>query len=384
VGGGSAGGGLGGAPPLSGVRVAVLMGGPSREHGVSVMSGAAVLAALAAAGAETVPVRIGLDGTWSLPGPGHLPLPGADSAAAPAASALVRLGSAAVDVVFVALHGPHGEDGTVQGLLETAAVAYTGSGVSASALAMDKERAKEVLVHHGLSTPPWLSVDRRTFERDPAAFEARVAASLGYPAVVKPPREGSSFGVVLAHDADGLLAGVREALATPDGRALVERRVLGTEVTCPVLGNRGGDLATLPLVEVVPRGRELFDFAAKYEGHSEEVCPARVPADVAERVRAAALTAHRVLGCDGMSRSDFIVPVGAGGEPWYLETNTVPGMTLKSLCPLSARAAGMDLPALCTRLVALALERSRAARAAAGPDNPDNPASGLHRGPRTA
>ena len=322
-------------------------------------SGAAVAAALASAGHQVLPVTIGSDERWSLPSPGTAALPGdAGLQRAPAAalSELAGRGDAeAIDVVFVALHGAFGEDGTVQGFLETAGVPYTGSGVAASAFAMDKERTKEILSHHGIATAPWMSVDGPAWaaERDPVV--ARIESAVGYPAVVKMPREGSSFGVTLVACRAELERAVAEAVASVDGRALVERRLAGTEVTCPVLGNRGGPYRTLPLVEIVPKGREFFDFEAKYEGHSSEICPARVTEQVASRVRDAATTAHRVLGCDGMSRSDFIVD--ADGRPWFLETNTVPGMTEQSLCPLSARAAGIGFADLCQMLVELAIAR---------------------------
>jgi D-alanine-D-alanine ligase len=305
-------------------------------------------------------VTIAQDGRWSLPSPRDAALPGgADLTRAPAA-ALAELSAPGpageIDVVFVALHGAFGEDGTVQGFLETAGVAYTGSGVAASAFAMDKERTKEILSHHGLATAPWTSIDRAEWSADRARATLRAESAVGYPAVVKMPREGSSFGVTLVAARDGLERAVEEAVRGPDGRALVERRLAGTEVTCPVLGNRGGPYRTLPLVEIVPKGREFFDFEAKYEGQSAEICPARVTEPVAQRVRDAAVTAHRVLGCDGVSRSDFIVD--ADGRPWFLETNTVPGMTEQSLCPLSARVAGIEFPRFCEMIVELAVKRA--------------------------
>jgi D-alanine-D-alanine ligase len=347
------------------LNVVVVSGGPSRERGVSVKSGAAVGAALASLGHRVLPVTIGTDRRWARPAADAPPLPEGESALArPPAAALAELSAGAaeqtIDVVFVALHGAFGEDGTVQGFLETAGVPYTGSGVAASAVAMDKERTKEVLSHHGLATSPWASVDRHAWEEDHARALSRIETAVGYPAVVKMPREGSSFGVTLVADREQLVRAIGEAVGGPEGRALVERRVAGTEVTCPVLGNRGGRLTALPLVEIVPKGRDFFDFEAKYEGHSAEICPARVTAEVAARVREAAMTAHRVLGCDGMSRSDFIVD--ADGRPWFLETNTVPGMTEQSLCPLSARAAGIEFPRLCEMLVELAVERAASQR----------------------
>lgn len=342
------------------LRIVVLSGGPSREHGISVKSGAAVARALGAIGHHVLPVEIAQDRRWTLPASAEAALPGAAGLARAPAAALAELSSrgaaGGIDVVFVALHGAFGEDGTVQGFLETAGVPYTGSGVAASAFAMDKERTKEILSHHGIATSPWASVDGAAWREDRSRAISRIESAVGYPAVVKMPREGSSFGVTPVADRAGLERAVDEAVGGPDGRALVEKRLAGTEVTCPVMGNRGGPYRTLPLVEIVPKGRDFFDFEAKYEGQSSEICPARVSETVAQRVRDAAVTAHRVLGCDGVSRSDFIVD--ADGRPWFLETNTVPGMTEQSLCPLSARVAGIDFPRFCEMLVELAVARA--------------------------
>jgi len=333
-------------------RIVVLSGGPSREHDVSIKSGDAVARALAAAGHHVLPVVIDEDG-WRLPASaGQASLARSPAATVTALESAADVGNEVV--VFVALHGAFGEDGTVQGFLESAGVPYTGSGVAASAFAMDKERTKEILSHHGLATAPWISIERDEWTNARARIIDRVESALGWPSIVKMPREGSSFGVTIAADRATLERAVDEAVATADRRALVEKRLVGTEVTCPVLGNRGGPLRALPLVEIVPK-RAFFDFEAKYQGASEEICPARVSADVAERVSEAAITAHRVLGCDGMSRSDFIID--GDGRPWFLETNTVPGMTEASLCPLSARAAGIDFARLCEMLVDLAVAR---------------------------
>jgi len=340
--------------------VVVLSGGKSRERTVSLKSGDAVVRALASRGHQVLPVTIGEDG-WRLPATPTLELPTESTTPETSSSTFLRLENYALAgaevVVFVALHGAFGEDGTVQGFLETAGVPYTGSGVAASALAMDKERTKEVLSHHGIATAPWVSVDRVEWEGGRERVLDRIESSLGLPAVVKMPREGSSFGITMAADRESLVQAIDEAVRGADRRALVEGRLTGTEVTCPVLGNRGGPWRALPIVEIVPKAREFFDFEAKYEGASEEICPARIADDVAARVREAAITAHRVLGCDGLSRSDFIVD--ADGRPWFLETNTVPGMTEQSLCPLAARTAGIEFARLCEMLVELALQRGQ-------------------------
>lgn len=359
------------ASPL---RVVVLMGGPSREREVSLSSGASVAAALARRGHHVLPVRIETDRRWVLPAGAVGDLPGpagagstgegeSASLALPPAPAVAQLQrgtgdrDSGFDVAFVALHGAFGEDGTVQGFLETLGIPYTGSGVAASAFAMDKERAKEILSRHGVRTAAWTDIDRAAWTAGPAAALDRVVAATGLPAVVKMPCEGSSFGVTIVATRAELESAVVACMEDREGRALVESKITGVEVTCPVLGNRGGALRTLPLVEIVPKGREFFDFTAKYEGASDEICPACVSEAVAEKVRAAALTAHRVFGCDGVSRSDFIVP--ADGEPVYLETNTVPGMTPASLVPLAASRSGMSYEQLCETLVELALARHR-------------------------
>jgi D-alanine-D-alanine ligase len=347
-----------------GLRVAVLCGGPSREHGVSLRTGAAVARALDDSGHHVLPVRIERDGRWRLETDVRRLETEAPGGGPPATSATTTLSlledaesTSRVDVVFVALHGPFGEDGTIQGLLEAAGIPYTGSGVAASALAMDKERTKEVVLYHGIGTPPWVGVTRARWERDREAILAAVGEGPGFPAVVKPARDGSSFGVSLAADAARLTPALDAALEDAEGRALVERRIDGTELSCPVLGNRHAEKRPLPVVEIVPRGREFFDFAAKYQGASEEVCPARIPDDVAARVQELSLRVHELLGCDGLSRSDFILD--EAGELWFLETNTVPGLTPESLSPLSAREAGMSFPQLCDVMTRLALQPKR-------------------------
>ncbi len=257
-------------------------------------------------------------------------------------------GGHVIDVAFLALHGPYGEDGTIQGLLDLIGIPYVGSGVLASALAMDKVMAKKVLAAEGIQTPRGLVVERAGFQADPEA-ETRRAGSL-IPAFVKPVREGSSIGMTLVLEARDMRAALDQALAC-DARALVEERVVGTELTVGVLGNR--QLTALPVVEIVPK-REFFDYRAKYDSAlSEEICPARIPDSLAEAAQEAGLRAHRALGCRGLSRVDMIA--SASGLV-VLEVNTLPGMTVNSLLPKAARAAGISFPDLLERLIQLALE----------------------------
>jgi D-alanine-D-alanine ligase len=259
------------------------------------------------------------------------------------------------DVAFLALHGAFGEDGTVQGLLDAAGIPYTGSGVLASALAMDKPRSKAVVASAGVAVARGASVAAGDWKRDRDAVLRRLSASPGSPAFVKPAGGGSSIGAGPADDDATLASRLDEVFRCHDERALVEERLVGREVTCAVLGNRGQRLRALPVVEIVPEGSAFFDYRAKYEpGACREICPARVTAEEAARVEEAAMAAHGALGCDGMSRSDFVL---VDGVPVYLETNTIPGLTATSLCPQAARAAGMAFPDLLSTLVAMALSR---------------------------
>ncbi len=267
----------------------------------------------------------------------------------PATEAIVATGgSARIDVAFIALHGRYGEDGTIQGLLELLGIPYVGSGTLASALAMDKAMAKRVLAHEGIPTPRGVTLERDEFERDPGAACARASALV--PAVVKPAREGSSIGMSLASTKGELPEALRRALAH-DSRVLVEERVLGTELTVGVIGNR--ELRALPVIEIVSK-RAFFDYKAKYDpALSEEICPARIPDDVARAAQELAQRTHRALDCRGLSRTDMIL---SERGLVVLELNTLPGMTVNSLLPKAARAAGLPFGELLDQLVQLALE----------------------------
>lgn len=267
----------------------------------------------------------------------------ASSALASASNALSMTGATAggIDVAFIALHGPWGEDGKIQGLLETIGIPYTGSGVLASALAMDKAMAKTVLAAAGIDVPNGVVVSK-------IGDRPEIAP----PAVVKPVENGSSVGVTLVDDAAAYAAAIAEALKY-DRRALVEERITGIELTVGVIGP-DHDLQALPVIEIVPK-RAFFDYRAKYDsGASDEICPARVPEAVAKRAQDIALRAHRALGCRGISRIDLIWSKETD-RMVALEVNTMPGMTANSLVPKAARVAGITFPDLVERLVGWAL-----------------------------
>ncbi len=263
---------------------------------------------------------------------------------------LARLAADAggIDVAFILLHGPLGEDGTMQGFLDLLGIRYQGAGVLGSALAMDKEVAKILYQQAGLLVPEW----RMVTDASPVTIAGLIDA-LGLPLVVKPRAQGSSLGMSIPRTEDECRAGIEAALAL-DREVMVERYVAGREITGGVLGNR--ELTALPLVEIVP-GEEFafFDYAAKYTpGASREICPAPLDGETSRRAQEIALAAHRALRLRGYSRTDMIV--ADTGEIYVLETNTIPGMTPTSLLPQAAAAAGLPFGALLDRLIELALE----------------------------
>ena len=251
------------------------------------------------------------------------------------------------DVAFLCMHGKMGEDGTLQGFLEMIGLPYIGSGVWSSALAMDKAKSKLFYENAGIQTP----VSVTLYSPDDMSVED-ILSTVGESCVVKPATEGSALGVYIVKGADEVKDAIEKAFEL-DSEVLVETFVKGTELTIAVLGNER--LEALPVIQIVPRN-EFYDFESKYApGGSQHLCPAPLNAEATEKVQEMAKAAHRVLGCSGISRSDFIMD--ENGEFWILETNTLPGMTETSLLPDAARAAGIEFPELCTRLIELALEK---------------------------
>jgi D-alanine-D-alanine ligase len=332
------------------LRVAVLMGGDSSERAISLKSGTMVLQHLDREKYDVVGVDLARLGGRE---PKALPTVNGEAALdLLPASTLVESGasrSERPDVVFIALHGRGGEDGTVQGLLELLGLPYTGSGVLASALAMNKGLAKKVFEHDGIRTPPFLSF---TLNGSVPAdeMERQILETVGLPCVVKPAHEGSTIGISFVHEAAALAPALEQARHY-DPQIVVERFIRGVEITAGILGNQSPEV--LPLVEIVPKGG-VYDFEAKYTpGATEEIVPARLPESQAEEARRLALAAHTALGCRGISRVDMIV---AEDGIHVLEVNTIPGMTETSLVPCAARAVGISFPALLDRMIALALE----------------------------
>jgi D-alanine-D-alanine ligase len=356
------------------LTVAVLFGGQSSEHEVSIVSGRSVIAGLDPRRYEVLPVGITKDGRW-LVGSGAMSMliAAADPALLPAdlgpsegvaSSAVQPVGSVLsegwrlpeqVDVVFPVLHGPMGEDGSLQGLLELAGRPYVGCGVAASAVGMDKGLMRAAFASAGLPLLPWLLLRRWEWQADPERQAMRIEAALDYPVFVKPANMGSSVGVGKAGDRASLMAAVAEA-ARYDRRIVVEQGIDAREIEVSVLGNEQPE-ASVP-GEIVPSG-EWYDYAAKYiDGASQLHIPAPIDPDLANRVRDLALHAFQAVDGAGLARVDFLLD-RASGELWINELNTMPGFTSISMYAKLWAASGLEYPVLLDRLITLALERRR-------------------------
>jgi len=325
------------------LRVAVLAGGRSSEHEISLASARSVLAALDPARYDAVALEIGRDGRWALPAASGDAGSIVETLPMPSASAPATLG--AVDVVLPILHGPFGEDGTVQGLLELAGVPYVGAGVAASALCMDKDLFKAVLRDRGV--PVARNVTLRSGDA--------VSNPFGYPVFVKPARLGSSVGISKAYTPEELETAVVLA-RRHDDKVLVEEFVAGVEVECGVLGNQRPRPLASVVGEIVPHA-DWYDYAAKYdEGGSDIIVPARIPGETAERVQELAVESFVATECEGMARVDFFVRE-SDGEVVVNEINTIPGFTSTSVYARLFAASGIPYAQLLDRLIELALER---------------------------
>jgi D-alanine-D-alanine ligase len=358
-------------------RLVLVFGGRSAEHEISVASAASVRTALDPERYEVITIGIDRDGRWhllpALPAAsdqGGAALPGVDPTAGeivalsrqPGDQALVSESGerAPIDVVFPVLHGPYGEDGTIQGMLELAGVPYVGAGVLASAVGMDKAVAKVLFEAAGLAVAPFEVVRERDWEGDREGVLAR-AAALGLPAFVKPSRLGSSVGVTKVKQVDELPAAIESALSF-DAKILVERAITGArEIEVSVLGN-DDPIASVPGEIVTAPEHEFYSYEAKYldeHGAALEI-PAKLDPSLADRVRSMAVAAFRAVDAEGMARVDFFVR--EPGEIIVNEINTIPGFTRISMYPKLWEASGISYRELLDRLVELAMERFERSR----------------------
>lgn len=352
------------------VRVAVVFGGQSGEHDVSLRSAETVIGALDPERYDVIPVGITREGQWltganpfaalaatsplfalpdgSAPAASGDEAPVADSAGAPSVLA------GGVDIVFPVLHGPMGEDGTIQGLLELTGVPYVGSGVLGSSLAMDKAMAKTVLAQAGLPQVQWRLVSRKDWQRDPDGTTDWVGDILGYPCFVKPANMGSSVGVVKVHDPSEFPAAMNEACRW-DRRVLIEQGIDARELEIAVLGN-DEPIASIA-GEIIP-SNEFYDYDAKYvSDDSELIVPADVDVNTMTEIQELAIAAFRALDLAGMARVDFLMDRETD-QIFINEVNTIPGFTAISMYPRLWEASGVPLGELVDRLLGLALERA--------------------------
>jgi D-alanine-D-alanine ligase len=337
---------------MSTTHVAVIMGGQSEEHDVSLRSGAGVVNALQSDPYRVSTVVIGHDGTWSIN----------DNAPCSAPAGVAALETLGVDVAFIALHGPFGEDGRIQGLFDMIGLPYTGSGCGASALAMDKVRCKAVVSAQGIRVAGHLGLDRPTWAIDSGQVLDVVEKEIGFPCVIKAASQGSSKGIAICQSILTFKKDLESVFQVED-YVMVEAFVKGTEVTCSVLdADASGRIRPLPVTEICPKTSSYFDYEAKYTpGATDEITPARISDEMTDLVMDMAAHVHEVVGCSGWSRSDFIIDEDG---PVWIEVNTIPGLTETSLFPQAAAATGISYAQLITALLDDALRRAEVKKAA--------------------
>ncbi|MCC6673615.1 MAG: D-alanine--D-alanine ligase, partial [Thermomicrobiales bacterium] len=345
--------------PRDRVRVAVIFGGQSGEHDVSLRSAQTVLGALDDTRFEAVPIGVTRDGRWltgsdpmaqltatsplfALDGPAEPDVQTLEVAVTSTTQTLPTGLGVDIDVVFPVLHGPMGEDGTVQGLLELAGIPYVGSNVLGSALAMDKAMAKLVLDQHGIPQAPWILVNRRDWERDPGAVAGRIGETLGFPCFVKPANMGSSVGVTKVRNPTELDAAM-DLAGRLDRRIVVEKGLTVRELEVSVLGNEN---PVASVVGEVVSVNEFYDYSAKYvdEG-SQLLVPADIPAEVQSEIQRLAIEAFIALDLAGLARADFFLDLDTN-QVFLNEVNTMPGFTSISMYPRLWEASGVTLPEL--------------------------------------
>ena len=333
------------------IKVIVLMGGRSPEHEVSLVSGKEVVKHLNPEKYEALPVVISKDGqNWQLKNKEEFLLKSSSdiNQAKDLVPTLRRLEPTQInknaDLVFIAMHGPFGEDGTIQGLFETAGFPYTGAGVLASAIGMNKPIFKKIMESEGIPIPKYIIFGK-------GDKIGKIVKKFKFPLVIKPSNQGSSVGVSIVKDKNNLVSALETAFKFGNN-IIVEEYIKGVEVTCGVLGNK--DLTPLPVVEIVPKN-EFFDYEAKYvSGKSDEIVPARISAELTKMVQDTAIKVYRAIGCRGFGRVDMII---SKGKPYVLEINTIPGLTPNSLLPKEAVAAGMTYSQLIEKIIQFALDK---------------------------
>ncbi|MDI6784384.1 MAG: D-alanine--D-alanine ligase family protein [bacterium] len=347
------------------LRVAVLMGGKTAEHAVSLKSGMMVVNNLDKQKYLVKPVIITKQGLWLVPNnyiskqvnfknPKEL-INQNNTKPVTTGIGIDKLLNSTIEVVFLAMHGPYGEDGTIQGLFELAEIPYTGSGVLGSSLAMNKIKTLEMLEYWGILTPKRLVITEvRSQRAEVRKIQNQVKMKIGLPCVIKPNELGSSVAIQIIKHPKDLIPAIKKALRY-DRQVIVEQYISGKEITCSVLGT-GFDKEpiALPPTMIIPKTSEFFDYHAKYTaGATDEITPAPIGNQLTKKVQQIAVAVHQALCCGSMSRTDIIIQKG---KIYVFETNTIPGMTAVSLLPQAAKAAGISFPKLLDKLIQLAIE----------------------------
>ncbi len=308
-------------------KIGVLMGGPSTEREISLKSGKAVYESLIGSGLKVVSIDIKTDEV---------------------AQNMRLIRGHGIDIAFIALHGRFGEDGRIQDILDTLKIPYTGSGAVASCLAMDKIASRKIFEKSGLAVPRYKAEDNLSYN---ANWKTRRRDDFVFPLVVKPVTHGSSIGLSIVRREEEMDKSVDFALSF-DERIIIEEYIRGREVTVGILGQK-----VLPVIEIIPK-KGFFDYKAKYHsGMTDYVVPAQLQRETCANIQKTALSAHKLLGCYGCSRVDIIL--SNDDTPFVLEVNTIPGLTSTSLLPKAAKAAGIDFPELCVKLLKLAYEKTQ-------------------------
>lgn len=334
------------------LRIALVFGGTSQEREVSLSSGKNVATFLNPKKYDIVPVEISREGKWLIESSTIKQIQSSvvmkKLSSNRAIVPIDKNSISKIDLAFLVLHGPGGEDGTIQGMLESLGVRYTGSGVLASALAMDKAKTKRLVASEGVLVAPHIVISKIDYKNNPKKYLSKLHGKL----VIKPNRIGSSIGITITDKKDEIKRGIETAFKY-DNEVMIEAFISGRELTVPVMGNKKSQ--ALPVIEIIPKsGSEFFDFRAKYNpDFSDEIVPAPITQSLAKKLQAIAVLIHELLGCRGVTRSDFIVT--PKGEIYFLEINTIPGMTSNSLVPKSAKAIGISYSQLLDKMIQLAL-----------------------------
>ena len=347
-------------------RILVFMGGPSSEHEVSLNTGKEVIKNLDKQKYIAEPVVITKNGKWLMPPVKRLLLENSVLSSGAGKSlilaepqALKKMNYMKPDAVFIAMHGEFGEDGTVQGLLESFGIPYTGSGILASSLGMDKPRQSALFRQAGLDIPYFIVAQKDEWKKNKNRILRGIAEKFVFPCVVKPANRGSSVGVsIVGSDPTKLESALNSAFSYSDS-VLVQKFIKGREITCGVVENEKGLLLPLPPTEILAKAGAFYDYKSKYaDGGSEHIIPPRnISMRLLKKIQDAACLTHNILGCRGMSRTDFIL--SPKGKLYVLEINTLPGMTSTSLLPEAAKTAGISFPKLLDLIIQSAVNKSR-------------------------